>query len=143
MFAIHFRCFYVFLILNVEAEVVLHSFHCNESKWELEWKWFLHFQIMYHAACTFILIIFTLYSIFRYIFQPNEFFKQQTLLHIEWQITFLCVLIVIIYHASRLTREVWMSRRKKVYKFSNKTWVKVYLICSRNRLGKTNGPNCS
>lgn len=61
---------------------------------------------MYNTACTFVLTIFMLYSIFRYIFSPNEFFKQQAVLHIEWQLTFVCVVLTVIYNASRLTREV-------------------------------------
>ena len=70
---------------------------------------------MYNTACTFVLTIFTLYSIFRYMFLPNDYFKQQTLIHIEWQMSFLCAILIVIYHASRLTKEV--------------KWEKNYHVC--------------
>lgn len=68
----------------------------------------VQFQIMYNTACTFLLNIFMLYSVFRYMFLPSDFYKQQSLLHSAWQLTFLCAVLAVTYNATRLTREVWL-----------------------------------
>lgn len=120
------------------------------------------FQIMYSTACTFLLTIFMLYSICRYIFLPSDFYRQQSLIHSEWEMTYLCVVIMVIYNASRLTREVCMraiSAEVMLYIEHNEMlnvlsihplilniFHKIYIfaVFSRwfhNLIGKTNGTN--
>lgn len=50
--------------------------------------------------------ILTLYGGCRYILERNEFFKEQFLLHIIWQIFYFIVTLITIYTANRLINEV-------------------------------------
>lgn len=61
---------------------------------------------------TFVTTILKLYSACRYVHERNEFFKEQFLLHINWQVFYLIVTLATIYTANLLTNEVCVLKLK-------------------------------
>lgn len=68
------------------------------------------------TGITFEMTVFTIYCLFRYILQRNDFFKGQLLVHMEWEIFFLTIVFVTICLANRLNIEVYSNFC--VFKFS-------------------------
>lgn len=58
---------------------------------------------------TFVSVLFTLYSSFRYILQNEIFFLFGFLLHINFSIFFVSIMLVVIFWSSLLTKEVSMN----------------------------------
>lgn len=55
---------------------------------------------------TFVTILFMLYSVFRYILQRDDFFLAKFLLHIDWLLFSLSIVLAVIYWSHLLTKEV-------------------------------------
>lgn len=63
-------------------------------------------QMMVISWFTFVTILFTLYSVFRYILHRDDFFLTKFLLHIEWLLFFLSILIAVIFWSHLLSKKV-------------------------------------
>lgn len=58
------------------------------------------------TAYTFIFSVISLYTFYRYFVQHNEFFKDLSWLHFQWQFFYLISMLMIIYTANLVTNEV-------------------------------------
>lgn len=61
---------------------------------------------MLNVGLTFATVLFTMYSMFQFIIQQDEYFKKLFLLHIMWCIYYLFFFIVVIHSSNTLTIEV-------------------------------------
>lgn len=71
------------------------------------------------TSYAFVTTILTLYSASRYVHEQNEYFKEQFLLHINWQVFYLIVTLTTIYTANLLSNEVWEELKLKDEKQMN------------------------
>lgn len=63
--------------------------------------------MLINVGLTFVTALLTLYSMFRYTLQQNDFFRYLFTMHISFLMYCLVALILIIYIANTLTNEVW------------------------------------
>lgn len=61
---------------------------------------------MANTAITFVFSVLTFYSFYRYTFQQNDFFKELSWMHLQWEIIFLASTLTAIYAANRVSNEV-------------------------------------
>lgn len=80
-------------------------------------------QMMVIAELTFTTTLFGLYSLFQYIEQQNEYFRNYLLLHAYWFFYYLIFMFVTIYSSNMMTKEVsYLLERlqlRSIYHFCN------------------------
>lgn len=64
------------------------------------------FQAMYNIGQSFIFSVLSFYTFYRYLIEPNEFFKQVALVHFYWQLFYLIYTNMVIYVGSVVTSKV-------------------------------------
>lgn len=66
---------------------------------------------MFNVAVTFVFSVLSFYTFYRFIVDPNEFFKQVALIHFFWQSFYLIYVFMVIYVGSVIKSKV-MNRNE-------------------------------
>lgn len=74
----------------------------------------ISFQAMYNIGQSFIFSVLSFYTFYRYLIEPNEFFKQVALVHFYWQLFYLIYAYMVIYAGSVVTSKVNIRIKFKI-----------------------------
>lgn len=61
---------------------------------------------MFLTGDAFMLTVLTYYNLYRYIVQQNPLFQEYTLVHFQWQITYVIVTLIILSATHSIERQV-------------------------------------
>lgn len=74
---------------------------------------------MVNAAVTMMFSVLTFYSIYKYIFQQIDQFREASWVHLQWEFMYIASTLMGIYTASRVSSEVSIHTQQPTLNFVN------------------------